>query len=358
MYTPSAFAESEGHVLVQCMMDHPFATIVCADSSGALHLTHAPVTVTTGPAGVRVAGHFARQNPHWRLFDGAREVVVVFHGPHAYVSPRWYDTPSVPTWNYAAVHAYGMPTVTQTPAELERDVRALVGRFERGVDAIDPDQLMARARAQLAGVVGFSMVVSRLEGKFKLNQNRSSADQARVASALLASDRCEDRACGALMRDRQHPPFTVVRATPDDAAGVLHCLHRAFAPFRAHYTAAAYENTVLNPESVQERLAAMTVLVARDRSGSVIGAVGGHVVEADGHLRGMAVLPEWQGRGVANALLIAMELQLAGQCASLTLDSTAPLERARRFYERHGYRQSGLVGDFHGMPLFQYVKGD
>src|SRR5262245_24818052 len=101
----------------------------------------------------------------------------------------------------------------------------------------------------------------------------------------------------------------------------------------------------------------MTVFVARDRAGAIVGTIGGAPHEDEGHIRGMAVLPGWQGRGVAETLLGAVEAALADAgCAFITLDTTAPLARAIRFYERHGYRATGVVTDFFGMPLYQYEK--
>jgi putative acetyltransferase len=102
----------------------------------------------------------------------------------------------------------------------------------------------------------------------------------------------------------------------------------------------------------------MSIFVATSPSGEVVGTVAGKTVnEEEGHIRGMAVLPDWQGRGVAAALLAAIETELrALQCSRITLDTTGPLERAICFYDKHGYRRSGTVGEFFGMPLFEYVK--
>lgn len=102
----------------------------------------------------------------------------------------------------------------------------------------------------------------------------------------------------------------------------------------------------------------MTILVAADEAGKVVGTVAGKPASKnEGHLRGMAVLPEFQGRGVAGQLLAAIESHLWSQaCARITLDTTEPLRRAARFYERNGYRLSGRVADFFGMPLYEYLK--
>jgi GNAT superfamily N-acetyltransferase len=132
----------------------------------------------------------------------------------------------------------------------------------------------------------------------------------------------------------------------------------AFEPYRTSYTPEAFTDTVLTLETVRHRLSCMHIFVAASEAGDVVGTIACSVLDADeGHLRGMAVLPEWQGRGIAEKLLQSAEAELAAQkCSRITLDTTRPLKRAMRFYERHGYRPSGKVTDFFGMPLHEYVK--
>jgi len=151
---------------------------------------------------------------------------------------------------------------------------------------------------------------------------------------------------------------TVRRATSADAEGILRCLRAAFEPFRGRYTADAFADTVLTPVTIQLRLLTMTVFVAATPAGEIVGTIGCGVVSMEeGHIRGMAVLPQWQGGDVAAQLLQAAESELRSQgCRRITLDTTQPLARAVRFYEKHGYRHSGKVSDFFGMPLFEYAK--
>lgn len=154
------------------------------------------------------------------------------------------------------------------------------------------------------------------------------------------------------------PACSVHRATSADANGVLHCLHTAFEPYRRRYTPDAFRDTVLGPETVTDRLASMAVFVAVTPAGEIVGTIGCRLVSAEeGHLRGMAVLREWHGAGVAAQLLAVTESELRSRhCHRVTLDTTAPLDRAMRFYEKHGYRRSGKIADFFSMPLFEYVK--
>src|SRR5688572_2480299 len=115
MYVPKHFSESDPETLTGIVAAYGFATLV-TDVDGAPSATHVPLLLEGNCApGGRLVGHVARANPHWRSFDG-RTALAIFHGPHGYVSPRWYATsPAVPTWNYAAVHAYGAPRVIDDP---------------------------------------------------------------------------------------------------------------------------------------------------------------------------------------------------------------------------------------------------
>ena len=158
------------------------------------------------------------------------------------------------------------------------------------------------------------------------------------------------------MADRK--TFTVRRAEAADSRGLLACLKQAFEPFRASYTPAAFADTVLDPESLKQRFAKMTLFVAVSRSDIIVGTIACNVIaEGEGHIRGMAVLPDYQGAGIADALLGAAERELRlRKCSRITLHTSQPLLRAIRFYERTGFRPSGRIDNFFGMPLFEYVK--
>jgi L-methionine (R)-S-oxide reductase len=158
--------------------------------------------------------------------------------------------------------------------------------------------------------------------------------------------------------DKGSTPFSIRKATTDDCHGILECLASAFAPFRDSYTPKGFLDTVLSPETVQQRLRDMAIFVAVRNDGSVIGTVAYKVEHAgEGHLRGMAVSPEWQGSHVAAELLARAEDELRNAgCSTITLDTTQPLRRAVRFYEKHGFQATGRIGDFFGMPLFEYRK--
>ncbi len=138
----------------------------------------------------------------------------------------------------------------------------------------------------------------------------------------------------------------------------MNCLRKAFQPYEDQYTPGAYRHTVLTKESIQQRLATMSIIVAADQDGNIVGTIGCHRLSSEeGHLRGMAVQSDWQGSGVAGRLLAAAEDELGMLgCRKVTLGMTEPLQRAIKFYEHNGYRRTGEVSNFFGMQLHKYEK--
>lgn len=199
MYTPAPFNVTDEAALHAFMRQHNFVTLVSV-ADGAAIASHVPVSVTRTEDGLALTGHLARANEHWRLFDGTREALAVFHGPHAYVSPRWYAAgPAVPTWNYAVVHVYGPVSIVDAPRDVEQGLQLLLQVYEPpgALAEVTPEDFVLQ---QLPYIVGFRMTVRRLEGKFKLSQNRSLQDRQRVAT-MLAAQGATAAAVAALMRD-------------------------------------------------------------------------------------------------------------------------------------------------------------
>lgn len=150
--------------------------------------------------------------------------------------------------------------------------------------------------------------------------------------------------------------FEIRRARAADAEEILACLQAAFEPYRAQYTPEGFADTVLTEKTIATRLAEMSLFVAVAGK-QVVGTIGCKIEGDEGHLRGMAVLGEWQGTSVARELLEAAEQVIREHgCSRVTLDTTAPLQRAIQFYGKHGYAATGRVGDFFGMPLYEYAK--
>jgi len=203
MYIPDAFAETDLDRLHDLIEAYDFAMLI-TDAAPAPLVSHLPFMLdrANGPNGT-LRAHMARGNPHWQSFDG--EALVVFHGPHSYVSPTWYepDAPAVPTWNYAVVHAYGTPRIVDDPQEIRAHQERLVATHEAGRSPSwdMAGQPPAYIEGMLKGIVGFEIPIARLEGKFKLSQNRSAADQRRVAQALADSGSEDGRALSRLMPD-------------------------------------------------------------------------------------------------------------------------------------------------------------
>jgi transcriptional regulator len=201
VYVPKEFAVADQTVLHDLMERFNFAALVTA-AGGAPVATHLPFLVQRdGGAHGTLIAHMARANPQWRTFGGTTEALVIFQGEHGYVSPSWYaDHPSVPTWNYLVAHAYGAPRVIEDTARVEATLRALVTRHEAGFDAPWPMDLPATYLQQMMrGIVVFEVPIARLEGKFKLSQNRPREDRRQIIAALAASAEPDQRALAAAM---------------------------------------------------------------------------------------------------------------------------------------------------------------
>ncbi len=158
--------------------------------------------------------------------------------------------------------------------------------------------------------------------------------------------------------ETRDPAFSIREATKSDAAEILECLRASFECYRQDYTPEGFADTVLTPETIQQRFEKMNLLVAVTPRNEIVGTIGCIVIgDGTGHLRGLAVHPDWQGAGIAAELLRAAVGNLQSRkCSRITLNTTEPLKRAMRFYEKNGFERSGKVRDFFGMPLIEYVK--
>ncbi len=207
LYTPAHFTTDDAAAIARLMLEHPFATLVTPATPEPM-ISHLPLLLVADcqPHGTLV-GHFARANPQWQH---AREVqsIAIFHGPHAYVSPSWYSEPErmVPTWNFASVHAHGELEIIDNAADAQGIIDALVRRFEATRASPWTFEREERERDALMGaIVPFRMHVRRIDAKFKLSQNRSRDDRARVINALRAEGRPEADATADWMRCYANP---------------------------------------------------------------------------------------------------------------------------------------------------------
>jgi transcriptional regulator len=201
MYVPAAFAEPDLARLRDFIRRHGFATLV-THGEGGLVASHLPLLLDAdaGPQGV-LLGHMARANPQWRSVAG--EALAVFHGPHAYISPAWYESHgTVPTWNYAVVHAYG-------DVHLVEDEDGLLDILRRSVAAHEGprpepwtfDESEPHVEGLLRAIVGFRIEITRLEGKWKLSQNHHEERRRKVIRALEARADDYSQAIGEMMEE-------------------------------------------------------------------------------------------------------------------------------------------------------------
>ena len=199
MYIPSSFVENDPQMLADFMRAHSFATLVC-QVEGVPFATHLPLYYDEKENAL--LGHMARANAQWRELDSAGEVLAIFTGPHAYISPTYYaEDTAVPTWNYAAVHVYGRAVLVEEMAEQKRILQTLTSAYESA--RAEPwvlDWENGEHVKKLAAIAFFRIEIKKVEGKFKLSQNRSDADQQAAAEALGRVDTDNARGVAALMQ--------------------------------------------------------------------------------------------------------------------------------------------------------------
>jgi transcriptional regulator len=184
MYIPEFNRVRDLADAVSFVQANPFAILV-SSSEGGPFATHIPILAREADNQVVLHGHMAKANSHWGLLEGGQESLAIFHGPHAYISPSLYESrESVPTWNYAAVHVYGQARVVTEPERLLEEVREIINRFDPAYFA-QWSSLSDKFRyGMLKQIVGFEMVATRIEAKFKISQNRTKKDQAAVIASL------------------------------------------------------------------------------------------------------------------------------------------------------------------------------
>ncbi|MFL5266776.1 MAG: FMN-binding negative transcriptional regulator [Stellaceae bacterium] len=205
VYLPPAFTEARPEVLIGHIDRYDFGLLVSHGPAG-LTASHIPFLLERKGEELHLHGHLARPNPQVGDLARGGEALAIFTGPHAYISPRWYaDAPSVPTWNYVDVHAYGTIRLVEDGGWLRDLLHRLSERHEAG--SRQPWRMRdlpdSYVDGMLNGIVGLDMAVTRLEGKYKLSQNRPASDRPRVIAGLEDRGDSDALAVARLMRERE-----------------------------------------------------------------------------------------------------------------------------------------------------------
>lgn len=205
MYNPKHFATQDLPLALQLMAEHPLALLVGPDpeqqADGTSFGTHLPLNAFEDEQGLYLEGHMARANPHWAWLSAQTQMLAVFSGPSAYVSPSHYDSAlAVPTWNYIAVHAYGALSLIDTPETKDALLKRLIAQHEPAYAAQWRGLPEDFQQKMLGAIVGFQIRVTRWEGKFKLSQNRAAAERQRIREHFADGNPQEQALAGWMQR--------------------------------------------------------------------------------------------------------------------------------------------------------------
>lgn len=202
MYISKLYREEDRATIVEFLKQNEFAVLVSYDSDKPV-ASHLLMEVVDAGETLLVNGHMSKANPLWKTFAQTPEVLLIFQGPHTYISPTWYNHVNVPTWNYQAVHLYGTPRIVTDHEEYKAMLSRLVARHEAGtsyrLDGLDPEYVVDHMR----GTVGFQVTVTRIEANYKLSQNRDDEDHHNIIQKLHArNDEMSHQVAEAMARKR------------------------------------------------------------------------------------------------------------------------------------------------------------
>lgn len=186
--------------MLALMEAHPLATVITAPD-GLPFASHLPLMVKRGDKTVLI-GHMAKANEQWRHFEQQDQTLIIFHGPGAYISPSLYHSPGVPTWNYAAIHIHGKPTPIMDADQLKAILDELTAKHEQ----LQPTPWRPDYPPRLLEmIVGFEMEIERIEGKYKLSQNRPEVERLNIIQTLSTTDSATARGVAQLMQKQTSP---------------------------------------------------------------------------------------------------------------------------------------------------------
>ena len=206
MYTPKLYREEDRGKIVDFLRQNEFVTLVTYDGEKPV-ASHLLVDVIDEGEKLFVNGHMSRANPLWKMFEQNAEVLVIFHGPHTYISASWYNHVNVPTWNYQSVHIYGKPRLITDRDQVYTLLKQLMDKHEMGsrynMETLPPEFV----EKEMRGVMAFQVEVTRIEASYKLSQNRNDDDYWNIVSHLeQRSDEQSHAVAGAMKRQRDGSP--------------------------------------------------------------------------------------------------------------------------------------------------------
>ena len=200
MHVPSVFKEDNPEVLLKIMNDNAFATLVTTDENNLPVATQLPFLIKKNEKGIKLLAHFAKNNPQWEHLNSKKPVLVIFNGPHCYISPSWYQKSGVPTWNYVTIHAYGTPTIFNGNTKTEKLVEELSDHYE--ILQENPWKATDNySKTMLNAIIGFEITVQELQGKVKIGQNKTQSDLQSVLTILEKSSSEQERAIALLIKN-------------------------------------------------------------------------------------------------------------------------------------------------------------
>lgn len=202
MFIPKHFQVKDINEIKEMIEKHSFATIVTTDKGKPI-ATHLPLQLTEEGEDYFITGHMAYGNPQWKTFETSESVLVIYQGPHAYISSSWYEHENVPTWNYQAVHVYGQASIL-SEEELKLDLITLLEKHEKHREnAILWDKLSPQVlEGQLKGIVGFKIKVQEIQAAYKLSQNRNKEDYDNIVEKLQEEENLHSQQLAEVMKKR------------------------------------------------------------------------------------------------------------------------------------------------------------
>ncbi|MGP4072050.1 FMN-binding negative transcriptional regulator [Piscibacillus sp. B03] len=199
MYTPKHYRVEDFKEIQEFIQENSFGIIVSTDQGRPI-ATHVPLELHKQGTDYYITGHLAYANPQWKSFEDQDQVLVIFQGPHAYVSSLWYENEDVSTWNYQAVHLYGKVRL-MTEDELREDLIKLLDKYERNRENSKVwDNLSSQTKKQIKGIVGFKVKVDEVDASYKLSQNRSNVDYENIVNQLEQEDDMNSKRLAEVMK--------------------------------------------------------------------------------------------------------------------------------------------------------------